>query len=107
MPGTLKNFLTGGPRPVWIRYLLILGVVTLITRLVLDSRFATTSFFYCLIPYLIGIILYMFVPQPKGWSRRKRAARHLLATIIVMLASSALLFEGFICVIMAAPIYMA
>lgn len=106
MPGTLKNLLTDGPRPVWIRYLLILGVVTLITRLALDSRFATTSFFYCLIPYLIGIILYLFVPQPKGWSRRKRAARHLLATIIVMLASSALLFEGFICVIMAAPIYI-
>ncbi len=106
MPGTLKNLLTGGPKPVWIRYLLILGVVTLMTRLALDSRFATTSFFYCLIPYLIGIILYVFVPQPKGWSRRKRAARHLLATIIVMLASSALLFEGFICVIMAAPIYI-
>ena len=36
----------------------------------------------------------------------KRIARHLLATVIVMLASSALLFEGFICVIMAAPIYI-
>ena len=93
-------------KPVWIRYMLILGVATMITRLVLDSRFATTSFFYCLVPYVIGVILYVFIPQPKGWSRTKRIWRHLLATIVVMLASSAILFEGFICVIMAAPIYI-
>jgi hypothetical protein len=103
---TLNQLLTGGPKPTWIRYMLILGVVTMITRLGLDSRFATTSFFYCLIPYLIGAILYVFIPQPKGWSRTKRIGRHLLATLIVMLASSAILFEGFICVIMAAPIYI-
>ena len=106
MPSTLKKLLTEGPKPVWIRYLLILGAVTLLTRLVLDSRFATTSFFYCLVPYLIGIILYVFIPQPKGWTRTKRIGRHLLATVVVMLASSALLFEGFICVLMAAPIYI-
>ena len=102
----LKSLLTGGPKPIWIRYMLILGVVTMITRLALDSRFATTSFFYCLVPYIIGVILYIFVPQPKGWSRTKRIGRHLLATLIVMLASSAILFEGFICVIIAAPIYI-
>lgn len=106
MSDTLKKLLTAGPRPIWIRYLLILGAVTLLTRLALDSRFATTSFFYCLIPYLVGVILYVSIPQPKGWSRTKRFGRHLLATVIVMLASSALLFEGFICVIMAAPIYI-
>ena len=102
----LETLLTGGPKPIWIRYMLILGVVTMITRLALDSRFATTSFFYCLVPYIIGVILYIFVPQPKGWSRTKRIGRHLLATLIVMLASSAILFEGFICVIIAAPIYI-
>lgn len=106
MSGTLKNLLTAGPKPVWIRYLLVLGAVTLLTRLVLDSRFATTSFFYCLVPYLVGVILYVFIPQPTGWTRTKRFARHLLATVVVMLASSALLFEGFICVLFAAPIYI-
>ena len=106
MPNTLKRLMTAGPRPVWIRYLFVIGVATMITRLVLDSRFATTSFFYCLVPYAIGIILYIFIPQPKGWSRTKRFGRHLLATVVVMLASSAILFEGFICVLMAAPIYI-
>lgn len=86
--------------------MMILGAVTLLTRLALDSQFATTSFFYCLVPYVIGIILYVFIPQPQGWTRSKRIGRHLLATIVVMLASSALLFEGFLCVLMAAPIYI-
>ena len=103
---TLKGFLVGGPRPIWIRYMLILGAVTLLTRLMLDSRFATTSLFYCLVPYVIGVILYLFVPQPKGWSKPKRIARHLLATLIVMLASSAIIFEGFLCVLFAAPLYI-
>jgi len=102
----LNKLLKSGPRPVWIRFLLIIGVATLLTRLVLDSRFATTSFFYCLVPFLIGVILYVFVPQPKGYSKTQRFGRHILATIIVMLASSAILFEGFLCVIMAAPIYL-
>jgi len=103
---TFQEFLTGGPKPIWIRYMMILGVITLLTRLVLDSRFATGAFFYCFLPFLFGVILYVFIPQPKGWSVGKRIARHLLATVIVMLASSALLFEGFICVLMAAPIYI-
>ena len=54
-----EKILYDGPKPVWIRYMMVLGVITLITRLVLDSRFATTSFFYCFVPFLIGII-YMF-----------------------------------------------
>ena len=32
----LKTLLTGGPKPIWIRYMFILGVATMITRLVLD-----------------------------------------------------------------------
>lgn len=106
MPNLVRKLMTEGPKPIWIRYMLILGAVTLLTRLGLDSRFATTSLFYCLVPYVIGVILYVFIPQPKGWSRTKRIGRHLLATLIVMLASSAILFEGFLCVIMAAPIYI-
>lgn len=102
----LEKFLIGGPKPVWIRYMMILGVVTLLTRLGLDSRFSTTAAFYCLIPFTIGVILYVFIPQPKGWTVGKRIGRHLLASIIVMLASSVLLFEGFLCVLMAAPIYI-
>ena len=103
---TLKDCLIGGPKPIWIRYMIILGAVTLLTRLMLDSRFATTSLFYCLVPYVIGVILYLFVPQPTGWSKARRIGRHLLATVIVMLVSSAIIFEGFLCVLFAAPLYI-
>ena len=102
----MKTLLTGGPRPIWLRYLFVLGVATLITRLTLDSRFATSSFFYCLVPFTIGLLLYIFVPRGEGYSKTQRFGRHMFGAFIVMLASSAILFEGFLCVIMAAPIYL-
>ena len=60
---TLKQRFLGG-KPIWIRYMLIIGVATMITRLVLDSKFATTSFFYCLVPYLIGAVSYTHLTLP-------------------------------------------
>ena len=47
---TLKQLLTGGPKPIWIRYLFILGVVTMITRLALDSRVCNHIIFLLLRP---------------------------------------------------------
>ena len=102
----LKARIKQNAKPVWIRFLLIIGIATLLTRLALDSRFGTSALFYCLVPYTIGIILFLFVPQPQGYSKPQRFARHMLSASVVMLASSAILFEGFLCVIMAAPIYL-
>jgi len=102
----LKTLLTGGPKPVWIRYILIIGFFFIVTRLVLDSRFAQSSLLYCLVPYSVAVILYLFMPQPQGRYRWQRFARHMFGAIIVMLATSALLFEGFICVLMFMPIYI-
>lgn len=102
---TLKDLATKGPKPVWVRYLLLIGLFTILTRAVLDSRFSHSALLYVLIPYLVAIAIYIFVPQPKGVSRTKRFLKHMLAALTVMLASSALLFEGFLCVLMFLPIY--
>ena len=101
-----KIFLTGGPKPVWIRYLLIIGFFFLVTRLILDSSFAHTSLLYCLVPYCVAIVIYLFMPQPQGRYRWQRFGRHMFSAMIVMLATSALLFEGFLCVLMFMPIYI-
>ncbi len=102
----LHAFLTGGPRPIWIRYLLIIGVSTLTIRAILDSQFRHSALLYLAVPFCISIIIYMFVPQPEATTKLGRFARHMLAALIVMFASSALLFEGFICVMMFLPIYL-
>ncbi|WP_026941710.1 hypothetical protein [Hellea balneolensis] len=103
---SLKTLFIGGPKPVWVRYLLIIGFFFLITRLILDSSFAHSSLLYCLVPYCVAIVIYIFMPQPQGRYRWQRFARHMFSAMIVMLATSALLFEGFICVLMFMPIYI-
>lgn len=102
----LKSLLTEGPKPVWIRYLFIIGFFFLVTRLILDSSFAHSSLLYCLVPYCVAIVIYIFMPQPQGRYRWQRFGRHMFSAIIVMLATSALLFEGFLCVLMFMPIYI-
>ncbi len=102
----MQSLFTGGPKPVWIRYLLIIGFFFLVTRLILDSRFAHTSLLYCLAPYSVAIVIYIFMPQPQGRYRWQRFGRHMFSAMIVMLATSALLFEGFLCVLMFMPIYI-
>lgn len=102
----LQTLLQGGPKPVWIRYLLIIGFFFLVTRLILDSSFAHSSLLYCLVPYCVAIVIYIFMPQPQGRYRWQRFGRHMFSAIIVMLATSALLFEGFLCVLMFMPIYI-
>jgi hypothetical protein len=103
---TLKALFTGGPKPVWIRYILVIGFFFLVTRLILDSDFAQTSLLYCLVPYCVSVAIYMFWPQPKGRYRWQRFGRHMFSAMIVMLATSALLFEGFLCVLLFMPIYI-
>lgn len=102
----LKSLLLEGPKPVWLRFLLIIGFFFLVTRTILDSSFKHTALLYVLIPYCVAVVIYLFMPQPQGRYRWQRFARHMFSAIIVMLATSALLFEGFICVLMFMPIYI-
>lgn len=102
----LKALLTEGPKPIWIRYLLIIGFFFLVTRFILDSSFAHSSLLYCLVPYCVAVVIYVFMPQPQGRYRWQRFGRHMFSAVIVMLATSALLFEGFLCVLMFMPIYI-
>jgi hypothetical protein len=103
---TLKSLFTAGPRPIWVRYLFIIGLFTLLTRFILDSRFSGSALLYVLVPYLVGLSLYIFVPPIKGMRRTQRFGRHLITSLAVMFCTSAILFEGFLCVLMFMPIYI-
>lgn len=102
----LGRYLRDGPRPVWLRYLLIIAFASGIIRLILrDDWMRSTSILYVLIPYLVGVAIYIITPQPKGVGYGIRLWSHMRAALIVMLSTSLLLFEGFLCVLMFLPIY--
>ncbi|MEO7177229.1 MAG: hypothetical protein ABIW83_00145 [Allosphingosinicella sp.] len=85
----------------------IMGAATLTARAVLDSSFRNSTLLYLLIPFAISIALHLAIPvaEDDEDTPRRRYGRHMRAATIVMLGSSALLFEGFLCVLFFMPIY--
>lgn len=89
----------------WKVILLVVGVSTLTLRALLDSEFGTTTLVYIAVPFLISVALAFLTKQGQDRSWGMRYLNHLRISTIVFLATSAFLFEGFICVAMFMPIY--
>lgn len=85
--------------------LFAIGVAALTIRAVLDSSFRNSALLYLLIPFALSILLYKTTARTDGATTIRRFLNHLRDGTIVMLATSAILFEGFLCVLMFMPIY--
>lgn len=85
--------------------LALAGASTLTLRLLLDSSFGTGTLVYLAVPFILSVALWQFTPSPVGESVGTRYWAHMRAATIVFLATSAFLFEGFICILMFMPIY--
>lgn len=85
--------------------LLLIGAAALVIRTLLDSQFGHGTLLYLVVPFAISVALYSFTRpsqrQGLGWDY----LNHLRFATIIFLATSALLFEGFLCVLMFMPIY--
>lgn len=66
-------FTRAGPRPIWLRYLLLIALASGLTRFALGTQWMRESaVLYVLIPYLVGILIYFVVPVACGdgfWAR--------------------------------------
>jgi hypothetical protein len=99
-------FLTEGPKPIWLRHLLLIAAASGMTRFALGTPWMRESaVLYILIPYLVGILIYFIAPVPSGTGFWARLGKHMRTALVVMLSTSLLLFEGFLCVVMFLPIY--
>ena len=85
--------------------LFLIGASALVIRVLLDSEFAHSTLLYLLVPFAISIALYGFTRETDRTSAGWRYLNHLRFATIIFLATSALLFEGFLCVLMFMPIY--
>ena len=91
--------------PAWVYLLFLIGACSLATRALLDSRFANSALLYLALPFTISLLLHHLVGYPENRDALGRYLNHLRNATIIMLATSAVLFEGFICVLMFMPIY--
>ena len=91
--------------PQWVYLLFLIGICSIVMRFILDSRFGTTSLTYVLIPFTISFLIYHFLEPADNTTHLSRVWRHFYYATIIMLATSAIIFEGFICVLFFMPIY--
>jgi len=91
--------------PKWVYLLFLIGAASLTIRALRDAEFAHSALLYVSVPFAIAILLHHFVGYGDRQGAMGRYALHMRNATIVMLGSSAILFEGFLCVLMFMPIY--
>lgn len=92
--------------PFYARLMFIVGAATLTMKALLESRYADSVVVYLAIPFVISILIHELTDPRPADTILNRFLRHIRSALIVMLASSAILMEGFICVVFFIPIYL-
>ncbi len=96
-----------GRKKVWLfTYLVIIGLVVIAMRVLMNYKLYHSALLYVLIPFLISIAITIFRPSAPAKSLWGRYFSHLLTAATILLSTSILIGEGFICVIFFAPIYL-
>ena len=95
----------GERRVNWLGILLLIGIGSVAVHLLVRHELDSSALLYVGLPYL-GALAIVVVRPPKSRDRWWHAYRDFaLTSLIVLLASSVVLFEGFVCVLMFLPIY--
>ncbi len=91
----------------WLIILCLIGAMSLFVRLLIKFHFDDSALLYVGVPFLISILLTFAYPESENTNWKMRYLKISMASLIVFLGSSVVLFEGFICVVMFMPIYFA
>lgn len=90
-----------------ITIVLIIGLFSLIFHALYIGNLSKSSLVYMLLPYSVSLLLFIFLPRKNyDASLIKDFFRHIMLALAVLLASSIVLREGFICVVFFIPIYI-
>lgn len=90
-----------------IYILLVIGIASLLIRLLISYEFDRSALLYVGIPFLVALALLSIIDKPEKPSLHRYYLHIVAWSLIVMLGTSIVLFEGFVCVVMFMPIYFA
>ena len=85
---------------------ILIAVASILIRFLMKYDFDNSALLYIGIPFVISLLLILVRNPDENISLRKRYLNRLIDAFIIMLGSSIVLFEGFVCVVMAMPIYL-
>jgi len=103
-----KNLIAkyGRKKVLILFYLLLIGIVVLPMQLLMATKLYHSALLYVLIPYVISVLITLFRPKSNATSLLGRYVSHILTAATILLSTSLLIGEGFICIIFFAPIYL-
>ena len=84
----------------------MIALSAIIIRQLMFHNLDSSALLYVGVPFLVANLLLWFKPVEIGTSWGQVYASHMLSALIIMLCTSVVLFEGFICVLFFMPIYV-
>lgn len=88
-----------------VAWILLVGAASIAVRLLIQYDFDTSALLYVGIPYVISLAIVLYRPVKTNEKLWHQFRDHSLTALSVFLASSIVLFEGFVCVVFFLPIY--
>lgn len=95
----------GQKRIIMLAVLLIAGLASLAIHQLFRYDLGHTALLYLAVPYGVAVLITLLRPYGQHDKWWQRYLSHSVTALVVFLASSAVLFEGFICVLFFMPIY--
>ena len=95
----------GQRRIIMLGVLLIAGLASLVIHLLFRQDLAHSALLYIAVPYGVAVMITLLRPYGPADRWWQRYLTHSVTALVVFLGSSAVLFEGFICVLFFMPIY--
>ena len=89
-----------------ILILCMIAIGSLAVRGLIEYNFHRSALLYVGIPFFIALILVLIRSPSDSVNWKRRYTNRLIDAFIIMLGSSVVLFEGFVCVVMFMPIYL-
>lgn len=105
--GIVPMRLTSWRKPKWIHIFLLMVPAVVMVRFLDGINQFNSAPLYLGVPYLVAVGLLYLTPDAKPRNHRQWFFRHLRNSLIVLLGTGVLLQEGFVCVVLFAPIYFA
>lgn len=91
--------------PNFARGFLIIAFCAVAIKLIYYTGFSKSGLLYFALPFVVSMVLHFFVGYAKDDTAFQKYLKQLRNATLVMLFTSFVLFEGFICVLMFMPIY--
>lgn len=90
----------------WLKYIVLIAIGVALFRILAGWDIHNSALLYIGIPFGLSLALYFLTPRLQAKSWKRRFWNNVRATLIIMLASSIILMEGYVCVLMFMPIYL-